>query len=132
MNRRRSAAVQGFPAGRSRSGSRKRTGVHIDLHEFALALAGGTALLAAWLPVYTTRRPLSLPMVLVIVGAVVFLIPLGFQDPDPRDHIAFVERLTELGVILALMGAGLKIDRPFDRPRPRLRRSGRRAHCRRL
>ena len=61
---------------------------------------------------YLGRRPLSLPVVLVGVGVVMFLLPVGFPSLDPRDHLSLAERLTELGVIVALMGAGLKIDRP--------------------
>jgi NhaP-type Na+/H+ or K+/H+ antiporter len=78
-----------------------------------LAVVGLAALIAAWVPAYTARRPLSLPVVLVAIGALLFLTPHDLLDPDPRDHIDFTERFTEFGVIVALMGAGLKIDRPF-------------------
>lgn len=84
----------------------------VDGYELALALAGALALVAAWLPPYLSRRPLSLPIVLVGVGVAIFLLPVGFPSLDPRDQIGLAERLTELGVIVALMGAGLKIDRP--------------------
>lgn len=85
----------------------------VDRYELALAVAGLAALLAAWLPAYLSRRPLSLPIVLVALGVAVFALPLGFAAPRPWEHIEVTERLTELGVIVALMGAGLKIDRPF-------------------
>lgn len=85
----------------------------IDIYELGLAVAGLAALLAAWIPAYTERRPLSLPIILVVVGAVIFLLPIGLDAPDPRLHLPVVERVTEIGVIVALMGAGLKIDRPF-------------------
>jgi NhaP-type Na+/H+ or K+/H+ antiporter len=88
--------------------------VEIDPYELALAIAGTAALVAAWLPAFLARRPLSLPIILVIVGALIFVLPIGLGAPDPRDHLPFVERLTELGVIVALMGAGIKIDRPFE------------------
>jgi sodium/hydrogen antiporter len=85
----------------------------IDRYELGLAIVGLAALLAAWIPAYLARRPMSLPVVLVLLGSLLFLLPLGLASPDPRDHIELTERLTELGVIVALMGAGLKIDRPF-------------------
>lgn len=94
-----------------------RTRVHpviIDRYELALALAGLVALAAAWIPAYTARRPLSLPVVLLGFGAVIFALPLGLPSPDPAEHVDVVERLTEIAVIVALMGAGLKIDRPFS------------------
>ncbi len=84
----------------------------LDGYEAAMVVAGALALAAAWLPAYLSRRPLSLPLVLVGVGVVIFLLPVGFPSLDPRDHLGLAERLTELGVIVALMGAGLKIDRP--------------------
>jgi NhaP-type Na+/H+ or K+/H+ antiporter len=37
----------------------------------------------------------------------------AFQNADPIAHGGFVERLSELAVIVALMGAGLKLDRPL-------------------
>lgn len=85
----------------------------IDPYEAALTVGGFAALLAAWIPAYTSRRPLSLPIVLVAVGALFFLLPFGLPRPDPRSHVEITEHATELVVIVALMGAGLKIDRPF-------------------
>src|SRR5688572_8770702 len=84
-----------------------------DTYEVALTVGGFAALLAAWIPAYTSRRPLSLPIVLVAVGFVFFLVPLGLPAPDPLSYLGVTERATELVVIVALMGAGLKIDRPF-------------------
>lgn len=86
----------------------------VDRYELVLAVVGLAALVAAWVPAYTARRPLSLPVVLVAFGAVIFLIPMDLGDPDPRDHLDLTERLTEFAVIVALMGVGLKIDRPFS------------------
>lgn len=61
----------------------------VDSYEVALTVGGLAALLAAWIPAYTSRRPLSLPIVLVAVGAVFFAFPTGLPSPDPRDHIEF-------------------------------------------
>lgn len=88
--------------------------MHVDSYEVALTVGGLAALLAAWIPAYTSRRPLSLPIILVAVGALFFALPTGLPSPDPRDHLDLTERATELVVIVALMGAGLKIDRPFS------------------
>ena len=81
-------------------------------YRLVLALAGFAFVLAAWAPAYTKRRPLSLPMVLVTAGAVVFALP-WMPDVDPREHLVLTEHLTEFGVIIALLGAGLKLDRPI-------------------
>ena len=78
-----------------------------------MALAGAAALIAAWLPQVLRGRPLSVPIVLVGIGVGAFLLPFGLPKPDPINGRELVERLTELGVIVALMGAGLKLDRPI-------------------
>lgn len=46
------------------------------------------------------------------LGVLVFSTGLMAFDPDPRTWDTATERLTELVVIISLMGAGLKIDRP--------------------
>ena len=85
----------------------------VDQYEVVLTVIGVAALAAAWVPIYTERRPMSLPVVLIALGALFFLLPVDVFAPDPRRHLRVTERLTEIAVIVALMGAGLKIDRPF-------------------
>ena len=77
-----------------------------------LARFGALVLLTAWLPMVLSEAPLSLPIVCVGIGAALFAIPgvPGFL-PHPSEQLATVERMTELVVIIALMGAGLKLDR---------------------
>jgi NhaP-type Na+/H+ or K+/H+ antiporter len=45
----------------------------------------------------------------------VFALPVDLPGADPLAHPKVTEHLTEVGVIVALMGAGLKIDRPLSR-----------------
>lgn len=74
---------------------------------------GILVLLVAWLPLALRKVPLSLAIIYVGLGAVVFSSGwLGFE-PDPQTYDTIVERLTEAVVIIALMGAGLKLDRPI-------------------
>ncbi|HEY8564573.1 MAG TPA: cation:proton antiporter [Beijerinckiaceae bacterium] len=84
----------------------------MDSYFVVLAGFGALVLLTAWLPMVLKEAPLSLPMACVAIGAGLFAIP-GFsaQAAHPADHPAVVERLTELVVVISLMGAGLKIDR---------------------
>lgn len=76
---------------------------------------GAIILLTAWLPMVLKALPLSLPIVCVAIGAVVFSIP---DTPGavlhPLKHPQITERFTEFVVIIALMGAGLKLDRRLD------------------
>ena len=69
-------------------------------------------LLVSWAPVGLKRLPLTLAILCVAVGVVVFSTGLLAFNPDPRTWDTATERLTELVVIISLMGAGLKLDRP--------------------
>lgn len=81
-----------------------------------LLAAGALIALVAWLPLLFRRAPISLPIVCVALGAAGFAVsPFPF-DPRPQAHPEVAERLTEFVVIIALMGAGLKIDRVFQFP----------------
>ena len=84
----------------------------MGLYEIALVVVGIAVLGTVALPRLLHNRPVSFPIVYVAFGAVVFSLPLGLPPADPIAFGTVAERLTELGVIVALMGAGLKIDRP--------------------
>ncbi|TDC82978.1 sodium:proton antiporter [Nonomuraea deserti] len=79
--------------------------------DLVLALGGGAALLAAFLPQVLSRRPLSLPLVYLLGGMALFVLPIGLPEPDPVAHRAALEHITELCVVVSLMGAGLAINR---------------------
>jgi NhaP-type Na+/H+ or K+/H+ antiporter len=72
---------------------------------------GAIVLLVAWLPLALKELPLSLAIICVGIGVVLFGSGALGIDPDPRLYDTVTEKLTELVVIIALMGAGLKIDR---------------------
>ncbi|MCX0247761.1 cation:proton antiporter domain-containing protein [Streptomyces drozdowiczii] len=77
------------------------------------AAAGIGILMAAVLPPLVRRRPFSIPMVFLLAGAAIALLPLGVPVVDPVRDRVWVEHVTEVCVIVSLMGAGLAIDRPF-------------------
>jgi NhaP-type Na+/H+ or K+/H+ antiporter len=89
----------------------------MQLSDELFALIGVGALLAGILPRVLERRPLSMPIAFLALGVLVFGLPLGLPEADPLAYPKLTEHLTEIGVIVALMGAGLKIDRPFGRRR---------------
>lgn len=72
---------------------------------------GVLVLMTAWLPMVLSEAPLSLPIFCVAIGAALFSLPLNVSIPHPAVNLPIVERLTELVVIISLMGAALKIDR---------------------
>jgi len=83
---------------------------------YAVGLTGIGLLIAlvAWLPLALRSVPLSLPIVCILVGGLAYLAPYVEVDPSPQAHPYITERMTEFVVIVALMGAGLKIDRRFS------------------
>ncbi|ORT56840.1 cation:proton antiporter [Streptomyces sp. CB03238] len=70
------------------------------------------ALAAAVLPRVVFSRPFSMPMVFLAAGAAVQLLPLPVPVVDPVADRLWVEHITEVCVIVSLMGAGLAINRP--------------------
>jgi sodium/hydrogen antiporter len=84
----------------------------MDPYVVVLAGFGAVVLLTAWLPMVLKELPLSLPIVCVGLGVVIFSVPaVPGVAPHPQEHLAITQRLTEFVVLIALMGAGLKLDR---------------------
>jgi NhaP-type Na+/H+ or K+/H+ antiporter len=83
----------------------------VDPYVLTLAFVGAAILGAAVLPMLLAGRPLSFPIIYVALGMAVFALPLRLPTADPLAEGDVVERMTELVVIVSLMGAGLKIDR---------------------
>ncbi|MFL5183903.1 MAG: cation:proton antiporter [Microvirga sp.] len=93
----------------------------MNAYVVVLAGFGVVVLLTAWLPMILKELPLSLPIFCVALGALIFAFPdLPGIIPHPSEELAIVEHLSEFVVIISLMGAGLKIDRPFGWRRWRL------------
>ena len=84
----------------------------MDPYVLTLAFVGAAILGAAILPVLLAGRAMSFPIIYVGLGMAVFALPLRLPTIDPLAEGDVVEHLTELAVIVSLMGAGLKIDRP--------------------
>lgn len=83
---------------------------------YILWLTGAGVLIAlvAWLPLALRRLPLSLPIICIAIGALIFSVPAISLRPLPMAYPTISERFTEFVVIIALMGAGLKLDRTFE------------------
>jgi NhaP-type Na+/H+ or K+/H+ antiporter len=75
---------------------------------------GGALLVAVVLPELLGRWAVSTPMVLMGLGMALGLTPAADGLPlDPVADRAVVEHVTELTMLVALMGVGLAIDRPL-------------------
>ncbi|HZF43492.1 MAG TPA: cation:proton antiporter [Sphingomonadaceae bacterium] len=85
----------------------------IEEHYFAILFGlGALILVVAWLPIALKKLPLSLPIVCVAIGFILFsFAPFSEWAPHPDKTPTLVERAAELIVIVSLMGGGLKIER---------------------
>jgi sodium/hydrogen antiporter len=79
-----------------------------------ITLFGTVVLLTTWLPTVLKDMPLSLPIVCIVLGAIVAFLPLSsVPSVNPLVSRVATERITEFVLIISLMGAGLKLDRPI-------------------
>lgn len=76
------------------------------------AAIGVATLAAALLPRALQRAPISLPAVFLGFSILAFTLLPGLPDPDPVAHHTVALHLTEVCVVVSLMGAGLAINRP--------------------
>ena len=88
---------------------------NVDPYFLLLAVFGAIVLATAWLPLLIKELPLSVPIVCIMIGAILVWSPLSsIVDVNPLENRYLTERLTEFVVIVSLMGAGLKLDRPIS------------------
>ena len=87
----------------------------MDVYIVLVTVFGAIVLVTAWLPMLLKHIPVSLPMACIGFGVLLMNSPLSsIVAFNPLEDRALTERLTEFVVIVALMGAGLKLDRPLS------------------
>jgi NhaP-type Na+/H+ or K+/H+ antiporter len=86
----------------------------MDSYLILITVVGIAALGMAWIPFFTARTNISYSIIYVLTGAVLYSITDALPFPDPLQEQESVLRLTEMVVIISLMGTGLKIDQPFS------------------
>jgi sodium/hydrogen antiporter len=79
----------------------------------AVTAFGMLIAMVAWLPLVLRRLPLSVPIIFIVLGGLFFALPFTPRTLVPIEYPGITERATEFVVIIALMGAGLKLDRVF-------------------
>jgi NhaP-type Na+/H+ or K+/H+ antiporter len=84
-----------------------------EVPSLVYAAAGTAVFAAAVLPKALRNAPLSMPMVFLGAGMLAFTIFPTLPDPDPVRYGESATHLTEVCVIISLMGAGLALDRPL-------------------
>lgn len=79
-----------------------------------LTVLGLIILGVSMLPRLLSGRILSAPICYLGFGLLLFSLPIPIPTPDPLTYPTIVEQLTEIALLVSLMGAGLRIDRPFS------------------
>lgn len=99
----------------------------MNSYHIALAVIGLIVIVARWLPrLISTREPAAAPLMIMFGAGASLLIPGLPTFPDPREAPLPWELISELTVIVALFGAGMRIDslRPWTRWSPTIRMLG--------
>lgn len=78
-------------------------------HYLVLASLGFATLVMAWLPSISKKIKISFPIILILLGFLLYFIGAPLSWPDPLWSDISLMYFSELIVIIALMGAGLKI-----------------------
>lgn len=83
-------------------------------HYLILAGLGLATLLMAWLPSLSQKIKISSPIILLLVGFLLFSVDIPLLWPDPLWNDQWLMYFSEIIVIISLMGAGLKIGEHYS------------------
>lgn len=87
----------------------------MDQYLLSITIIGAATTLMAWMPGFSKKTGISYSLLYVIAGVLLYLaFPQYLPDPLPDDNENLTLHLTELIVIISLMGTGIKIDRAFS------------------
>ena len=65
-------------------------------------------------PRIESKKYVTTPIFFLLIGIALFLLPVPWELPELIDEPVILKRITEFGVIVALVSAGLKINDPFS------------------
>ncbi|HEY0894950.1 MAG TPA: cation:proton antiporter [Sphingobacteriaceae bacterium] len=86
----------------------------MDSYIIIITLIGVAALGMAWMPLITRITHISYTIFYVLLGALAYRLIPDLPDPMPQNNPEYALHLSEIIVVVSLMGSGLKIDQPFS------------------
>lgn len=86
----------------------------MDNYLVTLAVIGAATLGMAWIPALSKKLRISYSVVYILLGFIIYSFLDGLPEPNPTKETDVTLRLTEIVVIISLMGAGLRIDESFS------------------
>ncbi|CAM3790820.1 sodium:proton antiporter [Mucilaginibacter galii] len=86
----------------------------MDQYIVIISVIGIAALGMAWMPAFTKRTGVSYAILYTLGGMLIYLLfPHLLPAANPKTNLTYTGHLTELVVIISLMGTAIKIDRPL-------------------
>ena len=87
----------------------------MDQYLLVLILIGAATFVTAWMPKLSKKFGISYSVIYLLAGILLYtLIPDYLPNPLPENNEVLTLHLTELIVIISLMGTGIKIDQKFS------------------
>jgi NhaP-type Na+/H+ or K+/H+ antiporter len=87
----------------------------MDNAMFLIFLVGVVTFTVVWMPFLAKKTGISYSVYYLVTGIVLYkLFPEHLPNPLPQENETAALHLTELIVIISLMGAGIRINRPFS------------------
>ncbi|WP_430467748.1 cation:proton antiporter [Winogradskyella ouciana] len=77
-------------------------------------IVGLMGLLLPWLKKIEQFQLINVPIVAILVGVTCYLLPINLPIPNPIKYNDEILKLTEITVIISIMGAGLKLNHKFS------------------
>ena len=96
----------------------------LSAYHYGLAAVGLIVILARWLPrLVSSREPAAAPLMILLGAGVGLILPDALPVPDPREDPKLWEIVSEITVIIALFGTGMRVDKlgPRSKWMPTLR-----------
>ena len=85
----------------------------IEYYNLLLLMVGIAFLFGAFFVYFPKKLPVSLPMMLVVFGMLIGYFVKGLPAFNPLNYSVEIEKVTELVVLLSLVGCGIKLDSPL-------------------
>lgn len=86
----------------------------METYIISITVIGVAALGMTWIPILTKKINISYSIIFLLFGMLIYSLVDQLPWPNPYREQDFTIHMTELIVIVALMGSGLKIDHPFS------------------
>ncbi|GEO07467.1 cation transporter [Adhaeribacter aerolatus] len=86
----------------------------MDTYILVLTVIGVSSLAMAWLPGVLEKLPISYGIIFTTLGFLLYYFTPALLDPNPLPNKELTVHITELGVIVSLMGTGIKINRAIS------------------